>query len=118
MGAAKDPAFVQKMKDGYTDCYKVSNQLSLDKQSDPVVQQWGRQMAFFKCAKELEEKTCYQALLKVKLENFYPTLNKTKLAADFGGDVYEAASWAATVEAAMMSPEERAVQNFLVRGIF
>jgi hypothetical protein len=116
-GYAKDPAFVQKMKDGYIECYNVAQawpQSVLDKKG-PLAKQWGRQMAFFKCAKKLEVKTCYQAQIKTRLETMYGPMDPTKFA-DFNGDLYEAATWALDVKEEMTTPEEKTVYNFLLRG--
>ena len=60
-GGGKDPAFVQKMRDGFVDCYNIAQawpQSNLDR--NPLTKQWGRQMIFLKCAKKMELKTCSQ----------------------------------------------------------
>ena len=113
-GAAKDPAFVQKMKDGFTECYSVAQawpQSSLDK--SPITKAWGRQMVFFKCAHKVEKKTCAQAQVKDMLELKYGPINPARFP-EFNGDLYEAATYALKVKQAMTFPEEEMVHQFMM----
>ena len=111
-GGGRDPVFVQKMRDGFTDCYNAAQswpQSSLDR--SPISKQWGRQMLFFKCAKKMEIKTCSQLQIKEWLEALYGPIDMSK----FPGftDVYEAASFGLNVKRDMETPEEEMVRTFL-----
>jgi hypothetical protein len=116
-GPAKDPAFVQKMKDGYADCHAIAAawpEASLAK-GNTIAQQWGRQMGFFKCAKKMEMKNCYAAQVKTYLETLYGPIDVAKYP-EVKGDAYEAAMWAHYVREEVQSDEEKAVHSFLLRG--
>jgi hypothetical protein len=115
-GAAKDPAFVAKMQEGYTDCYNIAQawpQSSLDK--NPMSKTWGRQMFFFKCAMKLSTKACAQAQMLEHLEQLYGKMDPATFP-ELKGDLYEAASYAFNVEREMMSPEKKMIQRFFLKG--
>lgn len=112
-GGAKDPAFVQKMKDGFTDCYNAAQawpQANLDRSF--FSKKWGRQMLFFKCAKNMEIKTCSQLQIKDWLETLYGPIDMSKFP-EFNGDVYDAATFALKVKMDNEVPEEEVVRRFL-----
>jgi len=70
--AAKDPEFRQKMSEGYTECYKISQewpQSSLDRK--PLTRVFGRQMIFLRCAQKLERRRCSQFQMLEWLEKLY-----------------------------------------------
>jgi hypothetical protein len=109
----KDPSFVQKMRDGFVDCYNVAQawpQSNLDR--NPMTKQWGRQMIFFHCAKKMELKSCAQLQLKEYVEMMYGPMDMNQMP-EFNGDKYEAALFGMKVMMDMESPEEDVVRKFL-----
>ena len=112
-GGGKDPAFIQKMNDGFVDCYNIAQawpQSNLDR--SPITKQWGRQMLFFQCAKKMEMKTCAQLQLKEYIEALYGPIDMSRMP-EFNGDKYEAALFGMKVMIEKQTPEEAMVRTFL-----
>jgi hypothetical protein len=115
-GAARNPAFVMKMQEGFTDCYNISQALpqsTLDK--NPMSKVWGRQIFFFKCAKKMAMKTCAQAQMLEHWEKLNGRLDPATFP-ELNGDLYDSASYAFNVESQMMSMERKMIQRFIVMG--
>jgi hypothetical protein len=114
-GAAKDPVFVKKMKEGFTDCYQISQawpQASLDRH--PLTKKYGRHMIFFACAMKVETKMCTQHQVKEWLELLYGPIdvNMFPEVASNGGDKYDAAMVGIKVLMHGQTPEEQCVEEF------
>ena len=111
-GAAKDPVFVKKMKDGFTDCYQISQawpQQSLDRH--PIFKKYGRHMIFFTCAMKVETKMCTQFQVKEWLELLYGPIDPNMFP-EVGGDKYDAAMLGMKVLMHGQSEEEQCVEDF------
>jgi len=114
-GAAKDPAFVEKMKEGYTKCYDKAQSLPESSLQKYNGQSMDRQKSFFKCAKKLETQVCAQAQALEHLEKLYGTMSPNTFP-ELKGDLYEAAGWALKVKKEMKSEEEKMVDRFFLKG--
>jgi len=112
--AGKDPAFAQKLADGFQDCYKISQnwpQASLNR--SPMKKIFGRHMIFFKCAHKKEMQMCAKAQMLQWLETIYGTDPEYK-PEDHGlpEDKYDAAAVSIMVLDNSYSPEEKFVGDF------
>jgi hypothetical protein len=111
-GAAKDPAFVKKMKDAFTDCYAISQawpQQNLDRH--PLFKKYGRHMVFFTCAMKAENKMCAKYQIKEWLELLYGPID-ANMFPETQGDKYDAAALGMKVLIHAQSPEEECVDEF------
>jgi len=112
--ALKDLVFVEMIKSGYNDCYKISQnwpQQSLDR--NPLYKFFGKNMVFLKCAKKHESKCCLQTQLKQWYEKLYgkdPNEDLTQYG--LPENKYEAAAISTVVEYHAASPEEKFVGEF------
>jgi len=112
-GAAKDPAFVKKMKEGFTDCYAISQawpQQNLDRH--PLFKKYGRHMVFFTCAMKLETKMCAKYQVKEWLELLYGPIDPTMFPEVGSGDKYDAAALGMKVLIHAQTEEEQCVDDF------
>merc|ERR1739838_29567 len=111
---AKDPAFLKKMQDGYSDCYEISQSWpasSLNR--NPLTKVFGRQHIFFKCAHKLETKLCAMGQMVEWLEKLYGK-DPNEDPSDFGlpKDRYDAAAISIAVLDNAATPEEKFLDNF------
>lgn len=111
--AGSDPEFVQKLANGFSDCYDISRnwpQVSLDRH--PMFKKHGRHMIFFECAKKMQAKTCAQFEVFEHLERFYGPLDKLPEKLDMPLDKYDAAHVALKVLYNSASEEMKFVDDF------
>jgi hypothetical protein len=112
--AGSDPAFMERLTTGFSDCYEISRawpQKSLDR--NPMTMKYGRHKIFFKCAKKVEDHCCTQFQMKQWVESFYGPLTDEKIQR-FGlpTDKYDAATFALKVMHKAMTPEQKKVDDF------
>jgi len=111
---SKDPVFVESMKTGYKDCYKISQnwpEQALNR--NPISREFGRNMVFFKCAKRVEKRCCLQGIMKEWLEKLYgndPNEDLTQYG--LPENRYEASEISMMVLYHSATPEEKFVGDF------
>merc|ERR1740128_1258811 len=112
--ATKDPVFVEMIKSGYNDCYKISQnwpQQSLDR--NPLYKFFGKNMIFLKCAQKHQSKCCLQAQIKQWLESIHGKITPEDLSQyQLPDNKYEAAVLSTMVHYHSASPEEKFVGEF------
>merc|ERR1711970_1474001 len=113
--AIQDPAWVQKMKDGYQDCYDLAMawpQKSL--QRNELTKKYGRQMVFFKCANKIETINCAKFCVNEALELWYGKDDGSVDWSQYGlpRDKYDAAAMSMLVLHDAATPEEEFVSDF------
>merc|ERR1712055_1276815 len=111
---AKDPEWSKKLADGYSDCYKISEnfpQTALNR--NPLTKIFGRHMIFFRCANRNEKRMCAQGQMLKYLEAMYGK-DDSKKPSEFGlpDDKYDAAAVSIMVMQNAASSEEEFVGNF------
>merc|ERR1712212_481018 len=111
---AKDPEWSKKLADGYSDCYKISEnfpQTALNR--NPLTKIFGRHMIFFRCANRNEKRMCAQGQMLKYLEAIYGK-DDSKKPSEFGlpDDKYDAAAVSIMVMQNAASSEEEFVGNF------
>jgi len=116
---AKDPEWAKKLAEGYSDCYKISQnfpQSALNR--NPLKKIFGRNMIFFKCADKNEKKMCTQGVMLNWLETIYGSDDGNK-PEEYGlpEDKYEAAAVSVMVLNNAASPEEEFVGDFFWGGM-
>ena len=111
--AGSDPAFLQKMADGFSDCYDISRswpQKALDRH--PMHKEHGRHMIFFECAKKMEAKMCTKFQVHQWLETMYGPLDTLPQMLDMAVDEYDAAAVALKTLHYAASDEMKFVDDF------
>jgi len=111
--ATKDPVFVEMIKSGYKDCYKISQnwpQQSLER--NPLYKFFGRNMIFLKCAQKHSSKCCLQAQMKQWLELYGQDPNEDLTQYGLPDNRYEAAAISTMVHYHSASQEEKFVGEF------
>merc|ERR1712223_1977857 len=111
---AKDPEWSKKLADGYSDCYKISEnfpQTALNR--NPLTKIFGRHMIFFRCANRNEKRMCAQGQMLKYLEAMYGK-DDSKKPSEFGlpDDKYDAAAVSIMVMQNAATSEEEFVGNF------
>jgi len=112
--AGQDPAFAEKISEGFMDCYRISEnwpQAPLNR--NPLSKIFGRHMIFFKCADKMERKMCAKAQMLKWLETVYGSDPEYK-PEDHGlpEDKYDAAAISIMVLNNAATPEEQFVGDF------
>jgi hypothetical protein len=110
--AARDPIFVEKLKEGVMDCHSLAEswpQRSLDR--SPLYQMYGRLIIFFKCVAEEEVKMCTKFQAKQWLEKLYGRMD-TSVLTEAAADPYEKAAMVMKLKYETATPEEDAVERF------
>ena len=111
--AGSDPAFLQKMADGFSDCYDISRswpQKALDRH--PMHKEHGRHMIFFECAKKMEAKMCTKFQVHQWLEAMYGPLDTLPQMLNMAVDEYDAAAVAMKTLHYAASDEMKFVDDF------
>merc|ERR1712179_456927 len=112
--AGEDPEWRQRMTEGYTDCYQLSQtwpQETLDR--NPLTKVWGRHAIFFKCTKKVERHMCAAAQLYDWLNTMYGdsgSFNWTQNG--FPSDKYDRAVVSVKVLQESHSDEEQYIKDF------
>jgi len=113
--AGEDPAWKQRMTQGYTDCFQLAQtwpQETLDR--NPLTKVWGRHAIFFKCTKKVERHMCAAAQMGAWLEVMYGkddgSIDWTQYG--FPSDKYDQAILSVNVLLDSQSSEEKFIDEF------
>jgi len=111
----QDPAWVQKMKDGYQDCHDLAMawpQKSLNR--NELTKKHGRQMIFFKCANKIEVINSAKFCVHKGLELWYGKDDESFDRTQYGlpRDKYDSAIMSMMVMHEAATPEENFVHDF------
>lgn len=110
-----EPAFKNKMIEGYKMCYEYSENIPMDvlEKKGPYFKQFGRQMMFFKCAKKMGMAVCVKKELLKWIEYLYGKPNAS-LRAKLGlpKDEYDSAFLTFMVKDKMQNPESKFINEF------
>jgi len=111
--AGADPAFLDKMANGFSDCYDISRswpQVSLDR--NPMYKKYGRHMIFFECVQKVEMKMCAQHQIYKMMETYYGSMENLPNKLELDVDKYDAAKVAIMTMYNAASKEEKFVDDF------
>jgi len=111
--AGQDPAFIEKMANGFSDCHDISRswpQVSLDR--NPIFKKFGRHMIFFECAKKVQATSCAQYQIVTYMERFWGPMDELANNLELPLDKYDAAKVAIGVMYNAATPEMKFVDDF------